>query len=106
MAAPLHEVRKVRVSPYTYAVYDVPGLPDSGRCHPDHESIQLASQQADNQKRDTLLHESIHAIIAQGMSASLKELDKMLEETLVSFLAPRLLALMRDNPRLVEYLTS
>jgi hypothetical protein len=96
--------RRVKVSPFTFTVRDVRGLADAGSCAPDHEAILLDAGQADGQKRDTLLHESIHAIIRQGMEGALKGVDVTFEETLVSFLAPRVLALLRDNPALVRYL--
>jgi hypothetical protein len=98
--------RKLKIAPFTYTVREVPGLADAGSCWGDHESILLNAEQRPDQRKDTLLHESLHAELRQGLSEQLKDLDKGLEETLCAFLAPRILALLRDNPWLVDYLTS
>ena len=99
--------RRVLVSPFVVEVTFARVLPDaSGTCSPDHGSIVLSEeQQAEAQQRDTVLHELLHTVIAQGLGAPLKELDKAAEEMVVGFLAPRILGLLRDNPKLVEYLT-
>jgi len=97
--------RKVRVSPFSFDVLEVHGLADAGSCRPDVESVLLAMDQAPGQKRDTLLHESLHAIVRQGFGSTFEAVDKAFEEQVVSFFAPRILALLRDNPRLVAYLT-
>ena len=96
--------RKVRVSPFSFDVLEVRGLADAGSCRPDVESVLLELDQAPGQKRDTLLHESLHAIIRQGFVATFEAVDKAFEEQVVSFLAPRILALLRDNPQLIAYL--
>jgi len=98
--------RRIKLSPYTYTVREVRGLQDSGACAPDYEAILVDAEQSDGQKRDTLLHEALHGIIRQGLEQQFKDVDKSFEESVVSFFAPRLLGLLRDNPALVEYLTS
>lgn len=56
--------------------------------------------------RDTLLHESLHAVLyAYGLGTML-DLEKEAEEKLVCGLAPALVALLRNNPLLVEALTA
>lgn len=95
--------RKLKIAPFTYTVREVPGMEDAGLCDGNSETILLQAEQADGQKRDTLIHEILHAEIRQGLS---EQLDKGLEETLCAFFAPRILGLLRDNPWLVEYLTS
>lgn len=97
--------KRVKVAPFAYDVHVVPGLPDAGVCTGDAESILIAEDMTEAQKRDTLIHESLHAEFRQGLTSVLKEYDKTLEETLCAFLAPRILGLLRDNPKLVEYLT-
>jgi len=96
--------RKIKIAPYIYTVQEVPKLPDAGSCETDYETITVSGNQTDTQKADTLLHESLHGVFNQGLGDQLKELDKGLEETLCAFLAPRLLAIIRDNPGLIEFL--
>lgn len=95
---------KVTVSPFVYTLREVPGLADAGVCNGDVESILYAAEMTDAQKRDTALHELLHAEFRQGLTSVLKEYDKTLEETLCAFLAPRVLSLLRDNPKLVSFL--
>jgi hypothetical protein len=97
--------RSVYVSPFTYSVQEVLGLPDSGNMDADRLRILVQKDQPLMSKRDTALHELIHATLSQGMSHRLKEIDKDLEEELVAHLAPRILAMLRDNPEFVKYLT-
>ena len=55
--------------------------------------------------RDTLLHEALHALIAQtGLSESPGPLHGESEEQVVRALTPLLLHLLVENPRLVEFL--
>lgn len=65
----------------------------------DHSAltIEIAAEQADAQKRDTLLHEVIHCIEFA--------LHLEFEERQVHALASGLLCVLRDNPELVAYLT-
>lgn len=52
----------------------------------------------------TVLHEVLHAVASQaGMRDTLTE---ALEESTVKRLAPLLLQVLRDNPKLIEYLTN
>jgi hypothetical protein len=96
---------KVLVAPFAYMLKFVSGLPDAGNCDADHERILIQEGMASGATRDTVLHELIHACFGQGWMIRLKNIDKDLEEELVEALAPRLLALLRDNPKLVAYLT-
>jgi hypothetical protein len=72
-----------------------------GKC--DHMAlvISLNPDQAPGQARGTLLHESLHAVIAvSGVKIGSDE-----EEALVSAIEMPLLALLRDNPVWVAFLT-
>lgn len=53
------------------------------------------------QQQDTLVHELLHACLSNVPHG----LDDDGEESIVSALAPWLLAALRDNPALVAYLT-
>jgi hypothetical protein len=59
--------------------------------------VQVKSGMSLSAERNTLLHELMHAILQEY------ELDA---EELVRVVTPALLALLRENPELVTYLTS
>lgn len=66
---------------------------------PFEQKIVVNPRQGDDMKRDTVLHEVLHAILL-GMG-----LEDDLEERVISTVSPALLDTLRRNPDLVEYLT-
>ena len=93
----------VVVGPYRYRIVvddarippDLYGQCDKGKhvvaLHPDQSAVRL---------RSTLMHELLHALCdLTGVD------DDKAEERIVTVLAPALLALLRENPRLLEWLT-
>lgn len=56
--------------------------------------------------RDDVLHECLHAIFRQTPMYKNDEEWAKQEEAIVMALAPRILALLRDNPELVTWLTA
>ena len=67
-------------------------------------TIYIKRCQSPSSKRDTLLHEVLHALIwLSGYNHSTR-LSFEKEERLVRSLAPWILAALRDNPELVRYL--
>ena len=101
---------KVVIAPYEFAVrFDqqtMAAAGANGACMEDSQLILLAPNNGIGVERETLLHECLHAVWSQTF------LDKKYPddtanspgEVIISELAPRLFALMRDNPRLVRYL--
>lgn len=70
--------------------------------------IKIDPDQAPLQFVDTYLHEALHALVAEsGLHTLLenppKKYDDM-EETVIRDLSTSLLALFRDNPRVLNYL--
>ena len=64
--------------------------------------ILIRRKQAPASKRDTFLHEVLHAIIwLSGMS---NEMDGEVEEKYVRYLTPWILAFLQDNPDSLAYL--
>lgn len=59
--------------------------------------IQVRSNMSPSAERNTVLHEMLHAILMEY------ELDS---EEVVRVLTPALLAALRDNPHLIDYLTA
>lgn len=97
----------VHVGPVTYDVRQVRKLDVLGETVCDNSEITiLRVGQSRASKRVTILHEILHAII--GESALKPDgRHKMVrdhEEAVVSTLAPWLLQVLRDNPKLIDYL--
>lgn len=72
------------------------GSGDYGECFVDQCRIEIATYQCDAQKRDTLLHEAMHAID--------HELHCNMSEAQTRRMATGLLALLRQNPVLADFL--
>ena len=70
---------------------------DYGECFVDQCNIEIASYQCDMQKRDTLLHEILHAVD--------HEMGTDMSEPQVRRMATGMLAVLRHNPALVAFLT-
>jgi hypothetical protein len=94
---------RIDVGPYRYRlVVDADRLPDGlyGQCDKGHQSIAVHPWQSPRRMRVTVLHEVLHAC-ADVVGVD----DDKAEERVVTVLAPALLAVLRDNPRLVGWLT-
>lgn len=106
---------KVRVGPHTYRIkFDTAEL---NRLAVDHGSAQGFDGYTDNdsttiyvkeelgpsQRRDTILHELIHA--CNSFTGLDSELSEKVEERVARRLAPVLLDILRSNPTLLRYLT-
>jgi len=66
--------------------------------------IQIADDVPSSRQREALLHEILHATCsATGIN---ERLDADEAEYVVTALAPALLAVLRENPHVVAYLTS
>lgn len=100
--------KKAKVGPHTYtlrAVENLESLTDqTGGVTFSEAVIVYDPAQAHTQLRDTLLHELLHCVIFETpLRKELKDSEE--EEKLVWTLSPRILALLRDNPQLVAFLT-
>ena len=71
---------------------------DYGQCIYDHCRIEIRRTQCQQQMQDTLLHEATHAID--------HTLHNDLTERQVHRVASGTLALLRDNPELIGFLTA
>lgn len=93
--------KKVRILAKDFQVHvledGILGGSDLGGVNNVRCQIQLSAAQDSQQMRDTLIHEIIHAVdyaVAAG-----------LEERQVHAIASGMYAVIRDNERLIEYLT-
>jgi len=76
---------------------------DSGDCSIELLRIRVSPDLALSQERDTVLHETLHAVA--DMTGVTHELGSDTEEKFVRRLTPAVLDLLRRNPALVAYLT-
>ena len=70
---------------------------DYGECFTDQCRLEVRSTQCHQQQADTLLHEAMHAVD--------HEMHCSMTEPQIRRMATGLLALLRDNPALVDFLT-
>lgn len=96
---------EVYIGPYVYEVLFAKSLP-LATGHQDMDNLVIGVSQATEPEvqKSTLLHESLHAMLSQGLRGLLEDIDKKLEETLVAFLEPRLYAFILDNPGVMAWL--
>lgn len=81
----------------------------NGTCGEDVQEILIDPLMGPDMERDTVLHEILHAVFhLSDVRAHLPKDDngdaKESEEKIIRPLATRLLELLQDNPKLVEYL--
>lgn len=98
----------VRIDPFDYALQAREGWArdtgNSANCISDDQLILFDPNLSDQGLREVLLHEVLHGIWAQtGLS---KRHDEAAEEEIVWTLAPRLLSVLRDNPKFFRWVTS
>jgi hypothetical protein len=96
----------VAISPFDYRVRYEVGLSDkagvSGLCNTDTLTIFIDGELPDALEPEVVLHEALHAIWTQtGLDKKYSDEE---EEEAVWQLAPRILALLRDNPRMVKWM--
>lgn len=96
----------VKIGAMRFAVRRAPHLAELGKeaiTSARTQEVLVQPGQAPSYERDTILHEILHAVIAEtGLRAWFSDQDK--EEEMVLVLAPALLEVLRENPALVRYL--
>lgn len=96
----------IQVGPIRYslkidqAALDHTGTGKSGSTLHNSQAILLCDNEGPDQQADTVLHETLHAILAQTYG----ELSVDEDERIISALSPLLLDTLRRNPDLVAYL--
>lgn len=91
-------ISALRIIGKLYAIEEKDGEGDYGECFADQCRIEVRSTQCHQQQADTLLHEAFHAVD--------HELHCGLTEPQVRRMSTGILALLRDNPELVAFLTA
>lgn len=99
--------KKIKVGPFEYAVELLHGGQANaenvfGKANHNQRKIILADDNSEQQQKNTLLHEVIHAVWrVWGMDF---QHEKDTEEQVVTVLANGLHTVMLDNPKLFSYL--
>ncbi len=73
-----------------------------GRTHVSKQRISITTDQGDDQMRDTMIHELLHASL--GMLGVLSDREE--QERVVAALSPVVLNILRANPDVTKWLTA
>lgn len=97
-------MKRIDIGPYRYTLYRSPTQLQgySGLLDTDTRTIVIDGTRSAAGQQETVLHEVLHGIIDL---TNLRAGDDGEEEKLVSAIAPWLLLVLRENPKLVEYIT-
>ena len=89
----------IRVLGKQYSIVESSELEIWGRTKPDKQTINIQEGLAPEARRETLLHEVIHAAVADVMVDT-----QWLTEAQVAALSGLLFATLCDNPHIVDYI--
>lgn len=98
--------KSIKVGPYNYKVGEVVGLISEendevlGYCRPYEQIINIEKNSTSERKKVVIIHELLHAMF-EVINTDLAG-DK--EEQLITVLSPVFYSLLRDNPKLVNYI--
>lgn len=87
-----------------YEIVEKKNIDVLGETDDNNTTIRIKRAQSDACKRDTLLHEVLHAVMWLSGGKHVFGLDHEDEEKLIRVLTPWILAFLRDNPESLEYL--
>ena len=97
--------RTVKVGPHVYKIVRKPRetMPDElGFCNFDELSIWLLRGMCLSKTREILVHELMHAAAYPTFCG----VEKFSDEEFITATAPAWLNILRENPKLVDYLTA
>lgn len=103
---------KVKVHTYTYTIKEeaepkgLDGSPAFGYCEYRNQIIVIDKELPRERKQAILMHELLHAVM-DAINFDIKGTPPIdVEETIVVDMAPMLVNLLKDNPKLVKYILS
>jgi hypothetical protein len=98
-------MKKLKIGCFTYDIISAKIKSPSNHGETNTDTKQILLSDTDNQQvvKETLLHEVLHALLEDAVILNLFTDDDH-EERLVRYLSPKLMAVMQDNPKLVDYL--
>lgn len=97
--------KTIRVGPYTFTIKVFPEIIETGAYGDTHVSktaIRYSPELSPAMERATILHEVLHAT---AHSVGIDDTVELNQETLIQRIDGALLAVLRDNPDLLTYLT-
>jgi len=100
--------RTIKVGPHTYAVVrKLPEeMPDAlGDTDFDKNEIRIRKNLRKTKSQEILLHELLHCCTYPSFTGAYETDPKLDAEEFVNAVSPPLLQVLKDNPKLVEYLT-
>ena len=98
----------IKVGPHVYTVVrktavDMPEV--MGNSDFDKVEIMVRKGLRKSKAQEILLHELLHACTYPSFTGVYEGEEKLMTEEFVNAVAPVLLQVLKDNPKLVEYLT-
>ena len=99
--------KRINIDPFDYEVRYMPDFSATtntmGSCVTDAQIIFIDAGLTDQAEKDTVLHEALHG--AWSQTGLQKEYTEDQQEAVIWALTPRLLAIIRDNPELIQWLS-
>jgi Zn-dependent peptidase ImmA (M78 family) len=98
-------IKRIKVGCFTYdiVVAQVRASDNHGETDRSNKEIFLSDCGNIEVVKETLLHELLHALLEDAQEFGIFADDNH-EERLIRLLSPKLMSVMLDNPKLVEYL--
>jgi hypothetical protein len=99
--------RTIKVGPHVYSVVrkTEEEMPDAlGDTDFDANEIRIRKNMSKTKSQEILLHELLHACTYPSVTGAYEGEEKFMAEEFVNAVAPVLLQVLKDNPKLVEYL--
>lgn len=98
----------IKIGPHVYTVVRkmVEEMPDAlGDTDFDKNEIRIRKNLRKTKQAEVLLHELLHCCTYPSFTGAYENDPKLDAEEFVNAVAPVLLQVLKDNPKLVEYLT-
>jgi predicted SprT family Zn-dependent metalloprotease len=98
----------IKVGPHVYSVVRKTGeeMPEAlGDTDFDANEIRIRKNMRKTKSQEIVLHELLHACTYPSFTGAYEGEEKLMTEEFVNAVAPVLLQVLKDNPKLVEYLT-
>ena len=96
---------KVTIGPYTYAVLCQPIIDNRGYHNRTQQQIVIDADGGPDARRDTLIHELLHAILSNAGTDQDSDEQRKATEAFIERVSSGWLGVIRDNPDLIAYLT-
>lgn len=100
--------QKVKIGPTHYSINYMSKDQDEagvyGRCNTKTHEIHINRSICDEEAKASVLHEVLHGVFSVANVSHVLNMNEQGEENLIRMLEPFMLQLIRENPKLMEYL--